>query len=269
MRNQQEDNSPKRIQVILVKYFLLTVFALVVVSCQPQQAQKTNNSAEKKADSLTNSLVNQNSAEKDAESLEIRESVVDDLKIGIPRKNKIELKVFEASNENFVEIKFYSLNKNNKWQLKQNLKLTKYGGLELDMQIKDFNNDGFNDVTFVSGIAARGANEIRELLIYDKKTDNLIHIKNSSDYPNLKYNKRLNSLTAQRFYGGTSTDFIRIKGDILEEFASVESLGTERVVYLIDESGKKTILRKYKINEDEILERFKNFNPLEIDEDQW
>lgn len=266
MKNLQENSSLKRIQNIFVKYFLLTVLIFVGISCQTQQTQKANNSAEIKVDAMTNSLVNQNSEEKDTKSLENTESVVDYLKIGIPRKNKIELNFYGGSNENFVEVKFYSLNKVNKWQLKQNLKITKYGGLELDMQIKDFNKDGFNDVTFVSGIAARGANEIRELLIYDRKTDQLIHIKNSSDYPNLLYNKWLDCLDSQIFTGSTSTVFLKIEGDKLREFALIENFDAmkERRVYLIDKTGNRKLFRRDKISEDDIYERYKTFNPPKV-----
>ncbi len=51
-------------------------------------------------------------------------------------------------------------------------------------QLEDFNNDGIKDMTYVSAVAARGANEVRRLFIYDKKRDELVYIKNSEDYPN-------------------------------------------------------------------------------------
>jgi hypothetical protein len=53
--------------------------------------------------------------------------------------------------------------------------------------LADFNNDGFKDVTYMSAEAARGANEIRRLFMYNREKDQLVYIKNSDQYPNLEY----------------------------------------------------------------------------------
>jgi hypothetical protein len=155
------------------------------------------------------------------------------------------------------------LTQDKKWELRQIFNQEKYGSLGFDVQFSDFNNDGFNDVTFVSGIAARGANEVRNLFIYDKKNDRLIYIKNSGDYPNLLFNKTLNCLDSQVFTGSTWTSFLKIEGELLREFARVDIFDTalERRVYLIDKNGKERLLRTDKINNDELFERYKTFNP--------
>lgn len=184
----------------------------------------------------------------------------DNKKIGKPHKNKIKLAEYQKADKNLVEIKFYSLDNNKKWKLKQNIQLEKFGGLPLRPEIKDFNNDGFQDITFISGIAARGANEIRTLFIYDKKKDELLHIKNSADYPNLQYNKELNCLDAWAFYGGVRTIFLKIVENKLQELASIEHFGNTRTIYIVDKNGKQKLLRKDKIKDDG-FPRYKTFNP--------
>ena len=165
----------------MYSFFLSIFLMLSIASCQNSQTETAGKIVEGNANSTLISKPEENKLSKP----EIIESFSDDRKIGMPRKNKIELSQFEDDKDNFVVIKFYSLEKNKEWKLKQNFELVKYGGLPFEPQIKDFNNDGFKDLTYVSGIAARGANEIRNLFIYDKKKDELVFIKNSGDYPRL------------------------------------------------------------------------------------
>lgn len=251
----------------MYRYIFIGFLVLANLSCQSPSAQTANNSVANKIDSISNSLENSDNSESVETEEKLVESFSDDKNVGVPHKNKVELLMFEDSKDNRVELKFYSLAKDKSWELKQTIKQIKYGSLSLDVQIKDFNNDGNKDITFVSSIAARGANEIRNLFVYDKKNDQLIYIKNSGDYPNLLYNKRLNCLDAQRFYGGTATDFLKIEGDVLKEFASVETFGTERKVYLIDKNDERKLLRTDKVPEDWILERYKTFNPPRVNTD--
>jgi hypothetical protein len=243
------------------------VFIVILISascaCRTQQAQTSHNPAENKADSISNHVSNFGVSENNENTNELVETFTNDSNIGVPHRNKIELSEFRKSQDNSVQIKFYSLSKDGTWKLKQTFELVKYGGLSCDMQIKDFNGDGFKDVTYISGIAARGANEIRNLLIYDKSKDELVYIKNSGDYPNLLYNKTLNCIDSQIFTGSSATVFLKIDGDVLKEFASVETSNTvnDRHVYLIDINGKKRLLRTDKISEDDLFERYKTFNP--------
>ena len=247
----------------MLRCILFALLILAGFSCKSQHAQKQDNSVNNKEDSISNSMLNSEASKSKEETNKLMESFSDDSTVGSPGKNKIELFMFEGSKENFVEIKFYSLTKDKTWELKQTFKQEKYGSLSCDVQFKDFNNDGFNDVTYVSGIAARGANEIRNLLIYDTKNDQLVYIKNSNDYPNLLYNKVLDCIDSQGFTGSTSTSFLKIEDDILREFARVDTLDTSKElrIYLIDKNGKEKLLRTDKIKEDDFFARYKTFNP--------
>jgi hypothetical protein len=198
---------------------------------------------------------------------EVLESYSDDRHIGRRRRNKIEIDIvnngqFRAYHPtNLAIIRFYSRGYARKWELRQTLEFDDDALAGADLQFADFNNDGFKDVTFVSGTAARGANEIRTLLIYDKSEDALVHVENSREYPNLEYNKTLNCIDSWMFHGATTTVFLKLERDRLREFARVNT-GSEIVVDLIDQKGEsKTILRK-KMKEDHVYTRFWNFHPL-------
>lgn len=127
-------------------------------------------------------------------------------------------------------------------------------------EIKDFNNDNLNDITFISATAARSANEVRRLFIYDKQKDELISIVNSQEFPNINYNDELDCIDAWRIYGGNSTDFAKIKNDSLIIFASVSNTNY-RIISEYDEFGNQTILSKDTIIFYE-FSRYKNYKPL-------
>ena len=241
--------------------YICLIFLLVVVSCQNHQSESPDKIAQTGANSVVAAEMAKNN--KASATPELLDFFSDDSRIGKPRKNKIEISHFKILDGDMVEIKFYSLAKNNDWNLEQKFGFEKFGSLSIETKLEDFDNDGFKDVTYVSNIAARGANEVRKLLIYDEKKDELIHIKNSEDYPNLQYNKKLNCIDAWLFHGGTTTVFLKIDGDSLKEFASVGSSGNERTISVIDKNGKEKVLRTDKIEEDEIYERYENFNPPE------
>lgn len=253
-------------------YVFAGILVLSAVSCSSQQRPKTSSDVIVKNDT--------NSVEKNKQTgdKELMEFFSDDSRIGVPHRNKIEISNFKKPDDfNVAIVKFYSLDEKNKdWKLKQTFEFEKDAIAKLDAKLKDFNNDGFKDVTYISDVAARGANEIRRLFIYDRKKDELVYIKNSEEFPNLQYNKELKCLDAWRVYGGTATDFLKIEGDILKEFARVENTcvddgNCERIVTVIDKNGKKKLLRKDKITADDIYERYKNFSPLipyESDDDE-
>ncbi len=187
------------------------------------------------------------------------ESFVDERRIGKRKLNKIEIKTYEKDEKIFVKIKFYAKQKL-QWNLKSEFELEKPGGLPIEPQIKDFNGDGFNDVTFVSNIAARGANEVRELFIFDSRKDELIHIKNSQEYPNLQYNPLLKCIDSMIFTGSTETAFLKIKDDKFFQFARVSDSGTERTV-TVYKNGIKKVIRREK-RKDDGFDRYINYNPV-------
>ncbi|ADQ78870.1 hypothetical protein Palpr_0714 [Paludibacter propionicigenes WB4] len=203
-----------------------------------------------------------NDTKASADSIIRVEYFVDSVNIGQKHKNKIEITNYQVKDSNYVVINFYSLLENRLWRLKQTFNFEKDGLTSCDPLISDFNNDNFNDFTYISAIAARMSNEVRRLFIYDNSKDELILIKNSEDYPNMLYNKQLDCIDAFLIHGGTSTIFLKIIGDSLNEFASVHN-SDYRVIYKTDKAGNRTLIRKKKINDEGIWVRYKNYDPLE------
>lgn len=193
---------------------------------------------------------------------EIIETFVDSLNIGEKGKNKVELIKHRVFDDTYVIVKFYrKATVPNRWY-NANTYIVQCNAMQgLVPNITDFNNDNFNDITFISAQAARGANEVRRLFVYDDYERALISIVNSEDYPNMLYNKELNCIDAFLFHGGTSTVFARIKGDSLKEFASVHN-DSHRTVYEVDKFGKDKLLRRDKINPEDVYIRYINYKPL-------
>lgn len=192
----------------------------------------------------------------------LEESFEDTSKIGRKSLNKIEVARYKDGERNFVIIKFYS-KKDNQWVLKNDFQFDKDDLLNCDTKLSDFNNDGLKDMSYISTVAARGANEVRRLFIYDKEKDELVYIKNSENYPNIVYNKDLDCLDAWLFHGATTTVFLKIEEDKLREFASVDT-GLYRTVNLIDKDGNRKLISKKKLNDNEVYQRYKNYNPPKI-----
>jgi hypothetical protein len=193
---------------------------------------------------------------------EIIETFVDSLNIGEKGKNKVELIKHRVFDDTYVIVKFYrKATVPNRWY-NANTYIVQCNAMQgLLPNITDFNNDNFNDITFISAQAARGANEVRRLFVYDDYERALTSIVNSEDYPNMLYNKELNCIDAFLFHGGTSTVFARIKGDSLKEFASVHN-DSHRTVYEVDKFGKDKLLRRDKINPEDVYIRYINYKPL-------
>jgi len=192
------------------------------------------------------------------------EEIIDSTSIGIKGKFKIDIHQIRHIGDS-VYITYNLFEKQNKiWKLKQSFKMGKDGVTNLGLEFKDFNNDGFKDMTVHTDIAGRGANDLRSLFIFDKKKGEFILIKNSSNFPNLQYNKVLNCIDALMVYGGSSTVFLKLDADTLREFAEVEQFQNIRTVYEFDSKGKKKILSKIKVNDSTDYIRFSNYKPLKI-----
>ena len=197
-----------------------------------------------------------------------QERVIDSTRIGISNQFKID--IWQTRNpdnqETFAEFVLYRRIKD-QWRQTQTFKTQKDGISSSDPVFSDFNNDGYNDLTFQSSTAARGANELRTLFIFDRKAGKLREIKNSSNYPNLEYNKQLNCIDAWLVYGGSSTVFFTLEADTLHDFAGVDILSDgSRTVYEIADKGSKSILRRDSVPRDEVYTRYKNYKPLEVAE---
>jgi hypothetical protein len=193
---------------------------------------------------------------------EIIETFLDSTNIGEKGNCKIEIIKYRIYKDAYVIVKFYTKEANG-W-LNQNTYLYKSTFLEgLDPKISDFNNDKLNDITFISLDAARGANEVRRLFIYDKQKKELTSIVNSESYPNMLYNDELDCIDAFLVYGGCSTVFLKIEGDSLKEFAKVDNYDNYRKVYEIDKLGNEKLIKKEPLDTGDIYARYKNFKPLE------
>lgn len=238
---------------------------IVLFSCNSNQETKRQiDKVETKeiAKSEISSVDNQNGDSVDTEIIGI---FVDSLNVGEKGKCKVELIKHRVFNDNFVIIKFYikgryTIKDSETWMSTNTYCYETNAMIGFEPNILDFNNDNFNDLTFISGSAARGANEVRRLFIYDNQEQKLISIVNSQDYPNMLFNKELDCIDAFLVYGGCSTVFLNIEGDSLKKFASVE-LSDGLTVRTYDKKGKAKIIKKDKTNEAGYI-RYKNFNPL-------
>ncbi len=202
------------------------------------------------------------SFKKDRQAQQIEEFFSDSLTIGRKGKNKIEISKIRNEDACEVILSFYSREGKN-WLLKNRFQFAKDLITDIDPQISDFNNDGYNDITYVSNVAARGANEIRRLLIYDPAKDVLIPIQNSEEYPNMAYNKELNCIDAFLVHGGSSTVFLILEGNQLKEIASVHN-DSHRTVYKTDKKGNSILISTDTLNPEDIYMRYKNFDPPEF-----
>lgn len=195
---------------------------------------------------------------------DVADYFADSTNIGRKGRDRIEMAQYRAEDSVYVVVKLFSIG-DGPPTLQQEFSFQKDGITGLNTELADFNNDGFNDVTCEGAIAGRGANEIRRLWLYDPQHDSLVYITNSMDYPNLAYNERLNCIDAFRVYGGCSTDFLRISGDSLREFAQVE-LFEGLTVTTIDPHGTRRVIHR-DTSEHGTFVRYKNFAPLEVNED--
>jgi hypothetical protein len=255
-----------------MKFQSVIIFLILLAACQNRQHQpvvstpvKTDSQqvlpVNKPGTTQPESRLDKQDHEEHPDTTILGEFFADSLHIGKRKHNKIELFSYRNADSNYVVIKFYA-KAANKWLLQQTFAYEKYGSVSSQPKFSDYNNDAYNDLTYVSGQAARGANEIRRLLLYDPNKDRLISMKNAEDYPNLMYNKELNCIDAWLVYGGSSTVFLKIKGDSLIEFAGV-SLDDSLTVYEIDKKGQRKIIKQDTAAEWRYI-RFKNYKPLVV-----
>lgn len=211
----------------------------------------------------------------DKEGYFSEEKFVDSLNAGAKGKTKVEFEKYKhtGNGDVFVSINFYKSKKKrvkgqktdvDTWVLTNSFKFDKDGITGLDVQISDFNNDGFNDVTYQSGIAGRGGNIVMTLFVYNPKNEDFIHIRNSDNYPNLSFNSKLNCINSLILTGSTTTAFLRIKKDSLDEFARVD-VSDKIVVEEKDSTGKFKIIEEklFKGNDEDFYKTFRNYKPLE------
>lgn len=242
---------------IIKRLFTLSILFSIFACSQKSKEQKIVLSGK----TISKKIVDKPQAEPTSIGTVLEETFIDSTQVGIKGKSKLIVEQFRNDDSSYVVIQLFE-KRRNKWILNQKLELLKDGITNCETEIKDFNNDSFNDVTYKSSVAARGANEIRTLLIFDKAKKQLIVMKNSDQYPNLAYNKLLNCIDAWLVYGGSSTVFLKIEKDSLREFAGVSLDENEREVYSIDKNGKRKTISKEFIKDLEVYTRYKNYDPL-------
>ena len=248
-----------------LKFIVIFLFLIINISCNKKQAKSTisQKSAVPKTKTIKNKIGE--TLKNNSVTFEIYETFKDSLNIGQKGKCKVEIVKFFESGEKHIKVDFYTQNKNmrkksSKWIIQNHYSFINEAITGLDANISDFNNDNFKDMTFVSATAARGANEVRRLFIYDDKKQKLISIVNSEDYPNMLYNKQLDCIDAFLVYGGCSTVFLKIESDSLRKFARVELFEDLTVSTYNNKGVEKIIYKKTVVNESYV--RYKNFRPL-------
>ncbi|MDJ1481783.1 hypothetical protein QNI16_14880 [Cytophagaceae bacterium YF14B1] len=194
--------------------------------------------------------------------VDVEEHIVDSTQIGERGCFKLDLsQIRNQDDEVFVKFSLYQRTEVG-WRLNQKKFIQKSNISNLGLIIYDYNNDGYKDIAYKVDAAARGANDMRIIWLFVPETGKLTPIKNASNFPNLRYNKELDCLDSWAIYGGSSTIFLKIEGDSLREFAGLDSFDGYRTTYTINKSGKKRILKKEKIYEDAVYNRYSNYNPL-------
>lgn len=187
------------------------------------------------------------------------EFYTDSTNFGNKTKSKIDIYKIVTNQNIFIKV-FLFKKDTNLWTLNDSLIID--GDLinNLNCEISDFNNDNYNDLVFVSGTAARGGNVVQTLVLYSEKR--LKWIKNSENYPNLMYNKKLDCIDAFILTGGNTTYFLKIENDSLTEFARVEQRDKLITSEVLEKNGKWKELYKVK-DYSEDMKRFINYNPLQ------
>jgi len=240
-----------------MKKSILLILLFSIVSC----SQKSKEQSVALSAKVVAKEIIKPETKRDTTQTVLEETFTDSTQVGTKGKFKLAVNQFRSDDSTYVEIHLFE-KQDSKWLIIQKLEYLKDGVTNCEPELKDFNNDGFNDLTFKSSVAARGANEIRKLLIFQPSKKEFILMKNSDHYPNLQYNKLLNCVDAWLVYGGSSTVFLKIEKDSLREFAGVSLDSNEREIYTIDKKGKRKTVKKEFVKDLEVYTRYQNYNPL-------
>lgn len=127
---------------------------------------------------------------------------------------------------------------------------------------EDLNNDGYHDVKISFAQAGNGSNEINKLLIFNPKTQQLVEIVNSQDYPNLHYNAKRNCVNSYSFSAGNSTHFLAINNNRLEEFGRVYFANDIVSSYKI-KNNEEILLEEKPYKSSDAAMFFSDFDPIE------
>lgn len=231
-----------------MKKAIIIIFSQVIFSCNKMVEI---NSSKNATPTIENLIVS-----------DTLEHFSDSTNFGKKTKNRIDIYKIGTNLNTFIKIYLFKKNENN-WILNDSLIIEGDIINNLNAEISDFNNDKLNDIIFTSGTAARGGNNIQTLILYSKESDKLKRIKNSENFPNLMYNKKLDCIDALILTGGQTTYFLKIKNGSLKEFANVDQRDNRIVSEILDKNGKwqeiENIEEKFSG-----FDRFINFDPIEV-----
>jgi hypothetical protein len=189
---------------------------------------------------------------------------VDSTDIATPKSSKIwiaSIVIDDSIPKSYI--RFYS-KENNTWKLKYLFEDEHWSGDVLMPEIADFNNDGYKDFKYLKGTGARGGNGINNLFIYDNNGDSLAYVINSSDYPNLHFNKETHSINSYILTGGIETVFMQLDSHKLKPFASIFQYDKEVTVTEYDNNGKENVIEVDSSGKYEEYARFTNYKPLRV-----
>lgn len=243
-------------------FTLIICLGLVILSCGSKKETFTVRNGETKDSLRKKSFISE-------------EIFEDSISVGEKGKNKVKIEKFRSTDENevFVNVEFYRLNeyfkdrnKDIKWYKTQKFYFEKDDISGIDANNEDINNDGINDFSYQSTVAARGGNEVRRWFIYNSEDKDFVLIKNSEDYPNMYLNKELNCINSFILTGSTATVFLRHKKDSLQEFARVE-VSDSIYVSELGKDGKMHLIHKEKYNDgfEDFYTPFIDYKPLKFD----
>lgn len=229
----------------IIYFFSIPALAIILISCSNKQPKIVNYAV--------------------SDSISIYETFADSLLIGTKGLNKIELIKYNNNDENiYTRISFYK-KEDKEWTLIHQNTYPNSPITYLDVEIKDYNNDGYNDFTYSPNVAARGGNTIHSLFIYKPEENRLQLIQNSEEYPNLNYNEKLDCIDSFALYGGSTTSFLQLQDDSLFCFATVSLYLKEREIITYDKSGKETILLSDTLgNEEHVYMQFSDYTPQNV-----
>ncbi len=240
-----------------MRYLIILFSALCFVNCN----KSTEQDIKKNEIKTPKVLAKENRISPNLQPIDTLEIFKDSLSFGNKKKSKIVIIKIGNEDSTFVNIHLYRKHEN-KWIISDSLTLGNINFPKLHPEIIDFNNDAFNDIIFTSGTAARGGNNVQTLVLYSPKEKSLKWIKNSENFPNLMYNKKLDCIDACILTGGETTYFLKIKNDSLKEFANVDHRDGNITVEILDENGKWKEIKRLK-SKSKDMKRFINYNPIE------
>ncbi|GAA4344569.1 hypothetical protein [Flaviaesturariibacter amylovorans] len=195
----------------------------------------------------------------------IAEQLADSSTVGRPGRSKIGFTHFLLPDSHFVVLRYFR-REGRRWRLVNEYVFPKDDVLPAAVRLEDLTGDGHKDLSYVSAVAARGGNEVRRLFVYHPGRDTLTYVKNSDDYPNLRYNRDLRCLDAFALHGASTTFFLRLRRDSLQRFASVD-LGGGLTVSEYDARGNETVIFRDPKEEAQYV-RYKNYKPLVVNRDR-